>query len=622
MKKGVISFSVIFIILFFAISSPSMQVANKVVFTPNVKYPIPFVPAQILIMPKNSNCLNLIISLNEEYNATMKMVGRHLGIYRVDFSLPVERVAVERAHKNGDTELLRKYKEMAVNQVKEIVEVYEKSGYVEWAAPNHYVYIQYHPNDPYFVDAPGFPNTSNPDQFGLYRVEVNGGVDAMTGWDNTTGSPSILIGDTDSGLDLDDPDIDANVWTNTGEIPNNNIDDDGNGYVDDYHGYDFIGDWVGDLWGSPNEDPNPDVFYPDPACGNGVDDNLDGIPDAGVGHGTMTAGCADAVMDNNTGVTGACGHSQVVMARSINPEGGGTDETIAASIEYLTTVDVDIINCSLGSTMNLPATETAINNAYSSGIAIMCASGNSGDNTTMYPASMNNVLAVGSSNTSNQRALFSTYGSWLDVVAPGGEVDTWPPPSNIYEAIWTTYVASVADTSEGLTPGEAYIVGGVGTSFASPYAAGLGALIKNLNLGYSPDDIYNKIKNTAYDLPPAGFDQETGYGRVDFGNALAGIKEEAKRENDKAFLLSVSPNPSFSNVQIAFNAHIDNNLYIHIYDIKGRLIKTLKTRGNHQIIWDLRNGSGEKVGSGIYFLSVNYRGERQVMKIAILSRPR
>lgn len=619
MRKNMICFSVVFFLIFTVISASPIPVAQKIVFTHNISYPIPFVPAQILIMPKSSTSINSIISLNDKYNATMKTVGRNLGIYKVIFSLPVNRIEVEHAYKNNQTELLAQYKEMAINQVLDMVSIYEESGFVEWAAPNHYAHICYHPNDPYFVDASSFPNTSTPDQFGLYRVQVNGGVDAMTGWDYTTGSSSIIIGEVDSGLDLDGPDISDNVWTNQGEIPNNGLDDDGNGYVDDYHGYDFIGDWVGDLWGTPNEDPNPDVFFPDPACGNGIDDNLDGYIDIGVPHGTMTSGCADAVMDNNIGVTGACGHAQIVMARVANPEGGGTDETIAAGFDYLTTINVDVINCSMGGSFSMPATATAVTNAYNSGITIICASGNSGDNTTMYPASMSNVLAVGSSNTSNQRALFSTYGSWLDVMAPGGDVDTWPNPTAIQEGIWTTYVASVGDTAYGLTPGEAYISGGIGTSFASPYAAGLAALIKTLHPGYSPDNVYNQMINTAYDLPPAGFDQETGYGRVDFGTALTGITEEPNFQNNKKFILSVTPVPSSSALTISFNTHLKNNLNIQIYDIRGRLVNTLNSNGNQHIIWDLRNKNGEIVRNGIYFVSLNYGGEQQTKKITILS---
>ena len=617
MKKCSILLCIAFLALTCFINGSTIPIANKVIFTNNIHYPIPFVPAQMLIMPKNVESLNSISCLNEKYKATMRMVGRHLGIYRIDFPFPFDRTEVEKAYKNGNRELLNTYKEIAIKQVEDMVELYENSGYVKWAAPNHYAYIVYHPNDTYFVDAPGFPNSSAPDQFGLYRVEANGGVNAMIGWDNTTGSSSILIGDTDSGLDLDDPDIEANLWTNTGEIPNNSIDDDGNGYVDDVHGYDFIGDWIGDIWGTPNEDSDPDVYFPDPACGNGVDDNLDGAIDAGVAHGTMTAGCADAVMDNNTGVTGACGHSQIVMARSVNPEGGGTDETIASGFDYLTTIGVDIINCSLGATTNLPATATAVTNAYNSGIAVICASGNSGDNSTIYPASMDVVLAVGSSNTSNARALFSSYGTWLDVVAPGGEVDTWPNPTAIQEAIWTTYVASVGDTVYGFTPGEAYIAGGVGTSFASPYTAGLAALIKNLNPGYSPDDIYNKIKNTAYDLPPTGFDQETGYGRVDFGNALAGIEEEIAQENHNSFSLSIAPNPSFSTVEITFNHHIKGKLDINIYDIRGRHIKTLHAINSNKILWDLRNEEGRRVAAGIYFFSSKLNGKTICKKITL-----
>lgn len=612
--------SVCCIILLFALvqSVNAVPVAQNTMRPLMVSYPLPFVPAQILVKPADSDALQGIQQLNTEYNATMSMVGRTLGIYLVTFPLPVPREEAEAAYEAGLTETVEHYKQLAIDHVHSMVDAYEASGLVIWAAPNHYASIFYTPNDPYFRDATSFPNTT-PDQHGLWRTQPNGGCDARAGWDYTTGHSSIIIGNTDSGLNLDDPDIQGNLWTNTGEVPNNGIDDDGNGYVDDLHGYDFIGDWVGDLWGSPNEDPDPDVYYPDPACGNGIDDDLlDGVADAGVPHGTMTSGCAAAEMDNNVSVTGACGHARIVMARSINPEGGGTDATIAGGVDYLHTVGVDVINMSLGSTANMAATEAAIISAYNSGIAVICASGNSGDNTTMYPASMTQVLAVGSANTSNSRALFSTYGSWLDVMAPGGEVDTWPNPTQIQEAIWTTYVASVADTAYGMVPGAPYVAGGIGTSFACPHTVGLAAMVRYLNPSYTPTQVYNKLTSTAYDLPPAGFDQQTGYGRVDFGQALAGIEEESSKPVRGPFSFQVAPNPSYGPVVLTCNRSSCEAVTYTINDITGRHIATFTAEGNSPVSWNLLKSDRTNITSGIYFISARCGNEQGTRKVTIL----
>jgi hypothetical protein len=606
------------LILIIALSAETMPIANRDMQPLMVSYPIPFVPSQILIKPLDNVSLEGILTLNTHYGASMTMVGRSLGIYRLDFPLPATREEVEVAYEQGLADQLEHYRQLAMEHVYAMIAAYEASGLVEWAAPNHYASIFYTPNDPYFRDATSFPNTT-PDQHGLWRTQPNGGCDARTGWDYTTGNSSIIIGNTDSGLNLDDPDIQGNLWTNSGEVPNNNIDDDGNGYIDDVHGYDFVGDWVGDLWGTPNEDPDPDVYYPDPACGNGVDDDLlDGVADAGVGHGTMTSGCAAAEMDNSISGTGACGHAQIVMARGINPEGGGTDATIAGGIDYLTTVGVDVINLSLGSTSSMAATETAVINAYNSGIAVICASGNSGDNTTMYPASLTQALAVGSANTSNTRAYFSTYGTWLDVMAPGGEVDQWPNPTQIQEAIWATYVASVADTAQGLIPGNAYVAGGVGTSFACPHTVGLAAMIKYLNPSYSPTQIYNKLTSTAYDLPPAGFDQETGYGRVDFGQALAGIAEEIQEPVHSLFAIWVAPNPSRGHIVFSSNASPSAVVTFTINDMSGRHIATLTTEGARGMTWNLLDSAGQKVANGIYFVSARCGTEHTMEKVTIL----
>jgi hypothetical protein len=604
------------LLLLIAMNAAALPVAQRSMQPAMVSHPLPFVPAQILIQPVDGNALEGIYELNAQHDGTMTMVGRTLGIYRITFPLPASRAEVEAAYEEGLTDKLAHYKQLAIDHVHGMVALYEASGLVAWAAPNHYVSIFYTPNDPYFKDASSFPNNSEPDQHGLWRTQVNGGCDARVGWDYATGSSSVLIGDGDSGLDLDDPDIQANVWTNPGEIPGNGMDDDGNGYVDDVHGYDFIGDWIGDLWGTPNEDSDPDVYYPDPACGNGVDDNLDGYIDIGVPHGTMTSGCAGAVMDNSTGVTGACGHSPIVMARGINPEGGGTDETIASSIDYLRAAGADVINLSLGSSASLPATATAVTAAYNAGISVICASGNSGDNTTMYPASQPEALAVGSANTSNSRAYFSTYGSWLDVMAPGGETDAGM--TQIIEGIWTTYVASVGDTAYGLTPGEAYIASSVGTSFASPHCAGLVALIKALHPSYSPNQVYNLLTSTAYDLPPAGFDQETGYGRIDFGPALVGISEEPRKPVPTVFSFRAVPNPSCGPIVFESSGGPHAVVTFTINDITGRHIATLTSKGNSSVTWNLLSNGGTKVTSGIYFVTAHGGTEPVVKKVTIL----
>jgi hypothetical protein len=574
-----------------------------------VSYPLPFVPAEILIKPLDTDALEEIHELNSEYDGTMSMVGRTLGIYRVTFPLPAARAEVEAAYEAGLADKLEQYRQLAIDHVNGLVTLYESSGLVKWAAPNHYVSIFYTPNDPYFRDAASFPNTT-PDQHGLWRTQANGGCDARPGWDNTTGSTSIVIGDGDSGLNLDDPDIQGNVWTNTGEVPNNGVDDDGNGYVDDVHGYDFIGDWIGDLWGTPNEDGDPDVFYPDPACGNGEDDNLDGYIDIGVPHGTMTAGCAGAEMDNSTGVTGACGHSPIAMARCINPEGGGTDATIASGIDYLRTIGVDVINLSLGASQSLPSTAAAVTAAYNAGIPVICASGNSGDNTTMYPASMPEALAVGSANTSNSRAHFSTYGSWLDVMAPGGETDAGM--TQIIEGIWAPYVASVGDTANGLNPGDPYIASSVGTSFASPHCAGLVALIKALHPSYTPTEVYNLLTATAYDLPPSGFDQETGYGRIDFAPALAGISEEPHEPAQRPFSFHVSPNPAYGPLVLTCNAAFTKSVTYTINDISGRHIATLTAKAHTSVTLD------QLKTSGVYFIRARCGAAENVRKVTIL----
>ncbi|MFC1849003.1 S8 family serine peptidase [candidate division CSSED10-310 bacterium] len=403
-----------------------------------------------------------------------------------------------------------------------------KDPRVEYADLNVWFYLSYVPNDPWAIDDGNYTD-GNPDQFWLSRV------DAHNGWDYTTGDPDIVIAIIDSGVDLDHPDLAANIWTNPGEIPGNGIDDDGNGYVDDVHGYDFAGSAVGALFGDvDDEDSNPDVFYPDPSCGNGIDDNwLDGAADPGVGHGTHCAGLAAGVMDNGVGITGVSGHCSIMAVRVMNAEGSGQPGDIVAGIEYAVAAGADVISMSLGmarSWIGAPAgMEDACNLAYQNGIPVIAASGNGASdgssNGVSFPAAFASTFAVGSCNTLNQRSRFSDFGGAtgsytdVDVCAFGGEINA--AGDGIEEGIWSTYVVSVAGAGNGYNAGDSVYAGAVGTSMATPEVAGLAGLVKSMNPNLSAAQVYNYMRDGAVDIGAPGWDEETGYGKFNLELTLA-----------------------------------------------------------------------------------------------------
>lgn len=386
------------------------------------------------------------------------------------------------------------------------------------------------------------------DQWGLFQVEAEGG------WIDQLGSPDVVIAILDSGMDLDHDDLWAKTWTNPGEIPDNGIDDDGNGIVDDVHGADFSGDNDG----SPLDDPaaqdgNPDIsqggawvvdpsawpfgirFDGDAAVGDAVDNDMDGFIDLGVFHGTFVAGIAAAMTDNINpatgqfeGMAGACPGCKLMPVRMINAEGWAFASDAASAIYYAANMGANIINISWGASLSSTAPsmadefqvlDQAIDYAVSKGVIVVAAAGNSGTAGLHYPASKPNTIAVGSSNWLDQRSEFSSYAAsteTLDVVAPG-------------ELIWSTAVLSAYDALlydylglVGWEPGDDTYGSADGTSFSTPLVSGYVGLILSQNPGATLSQVRDVIRSNALDiLDPngageslVGYDPYSGFGRV------------------------------------------------------------------------------------------------------------
>ena len=280
-------------------------------------------------------------------------------------------------------------------------------------------------------------------------------------WDivrSESGTPRVVIAIVDGGGDWRHEDLRANVWTNEDEIPNNRIDDDRNGFIDDVHGINY-----------PNEDPNNN----DPT---GLVTNP-----LNAGHGTNSAGLAGAVTNNNTGIAGAAWNPQIMHINAGCPD---VDSFICYAYEgvvYAASNGADIINASWG---NL-ATETdikfynqSLDFATDMGSLIVGGAGNDAlslDIFRFYPARHPRVLSVGATQK-NSRSLaeFSNYGSIVDVFAPGKSVLT-TAPDNSYELVR-------------------------GTSFATPLVSGVAALVKTKHPDWTPDMVREHIRLTSANM--------------------------------------------------------------------------------------------------------------------------
>ena len=341
------------------------------------------------------------------------------------------------------------------------------------------------PDDPLFVD-----------QAWIWEL-----LEAPAAWAITQGQRSTVVAVLDGAVDLDHPDLVDSIWTNEDEIPNNGVDDDGNGFIDDIHGYDFIGRYrgPGDIVG---EDADPDASPGDSAVGDGIDQDSDGVPDGAVSHGTQVAGILAATGNNAFGLAGAAWNISIMPVRVTGPEGNGFFSSFVSALEYAVANGADIVNMSLEANALPNTVRETVSAAHEAGVIMVAAAGNSGFGVT-FPASLEDIIAVGATRGVDEpdlRALFSPISGEVEFVAPGDEIPTL--------------------AIEPIT-GLPIFGSGTGTSFSAPMVSGLIALIKSLRPTASLSDVRAFLRDGAVDLPDADTPRWDGFGRVNFRRSLA-----------------------------------------------------------------------------------------------------
>ena len=227
---------------------------------------------------------------------------------------------------------------------------------IEYAQPNYIYHICRTPNDPDF-----------PDQYAHQLIQME---DA---WEIETGSRDVIIAVIDTGVDVNHPDLKDNIWVNEDEIPDNDIDDDGNGYVDDVHGWNF-----------------------------GDDDNVvtpEGSSSSTVSHGTQVSGVIAAVGNNDEGVCGV-NWSSSIMALRMNLDFESAD--VAEALEYAAANGARVVNMSFGGDVFGPegdlVMKAGLDSAYEQGVLLVASAGNADTSRPLYPAAFANVMAVSSTN--------------------------------------------------------------------------------------------------------------------------------------------------------------------------------------------------------------------------------
>lgn len=415
----------------------------------------------------------------------------------------------------------------------------------------------------FLTEAPNDPRYRS--QWGLPKLE------AEKAWEITAGANNVIVAVIDSGVDWTHEDLGIgnddyeNIYLNPGEDawsnPNdpssgNGKDDDGNGLIDDWKGWDY----------EKNNNDSRDVYK----------------------HGTHVAGIVAGKTNNGIGISGIAGGlkgegCKIMPIQVANKAADIKVSIFDDAVIYAADNGADIIQLSL----NVPASQNpafgeALTYAYDKGVFIVCSSGN-GNKATEYPASHPKVFGVGATTNRDSRASFSSYGEQLDLAAPGdGIVST--RPNNAY----------ASDR---------------GTSFASPMVSGVAALLLSVNKSLSNKKIADILRTSAdkvggykYDWSSQkpGHSKELGYGRL---NAFKAVKEATLSMDSKSIIsFKVFPNPITNGAATIRLNKVYNKIDVVISDVLGKQVhKTSKRKTNEFDIFF-------KASAGIYFVSITTEG--------------
>ncbi|HUU75418.1 MAG TPA: S8 family serine peptidase, partial [Methanoregulaceae archaeon] len=365
--------------------------------------------------------------------------------------------------------------------VEEMIDEYQNDPSVEYAQPN---YILSLPSSPIELNRPSgeIPATDYPDdtyfplQWALSNSgqEVNGNIGTfgadigiLQAWDVTQGNKEVIIAVIDTGVDITHPDLMDNIWMNANEIPSNNLDDDNNGYIDDYQGFNFL-----EMSGDP------------------ADDN---------GHGTHCAGTIGASGNNGIGISGVTWNARVMPLKCLNAQGYGSTADAIDSIGYASMMGADIVSISWGCSEYDQALYEVISQSPA---LFVCAAGNSGQDNDVYPVypanyNCENIISVAATGQDDELAGFSNWGQYtVDIGAPGVNIISNCPA-------WK---------------GEPYIFMS-GTSMAAPFVAGVAGLIATEEPGISPQELKIRILSSV-DLIDSLHDKTVAGGRLNAANAF------------------------------------------------------------------------------------------------------
>jgi len=484
MKTKVIGIFIVILLIGTTITSVGMnnENLNKRVKIKSVKEFIDceYVPREFIVKFKEAPISSVAIDILNDKHDVISMERMFTDVENT----PLDNMYIIKVSKNAD--------------IVTIVNEYASLPNVEYAEPNYIIKSTLNPiksyndeldigglnhniipDDPYFSDQWLFQNT------GQYDGTPGADINALEAWDIETGKSEVIIAIIDAGVDYTHPDLMDNIWVNENEIPDNDIDDDNNSYVDDYYGFD-----------APTRDDDDTVL------------DL-------VGHGTFCAGIASAVTNNGLGIAGVCWNCKIMIIQPFNIYHYFLTGEFVESLKYAVDNGADILSMSFGMG-DMHATRSGYEYAYDKGAVMIASAGNynTSDTRGNFPAAYDYVMGVAATNQRDERCdeedwhipgRSSNYGEWVDVAAPG----------NNFIGIMPTYEV-LYNYKYGIDKNYAFINGG-GTSWSAPVVAGIAALLLSQDTTLSNDEVRRIIRAN---VDTYISDEYIGTGRVNAYKAL------------------------------------------------------------------------------------------------------
>ncbi|NME66446.1 S8 family serine peptidase [Flammeovirga aprica] len=324
-----------------------------------------------------------------------------------------------------------------------------------------------------------------------YHLDLVGAMEAWGKGKTIEGQRDVVLAIVDDGVLITHEDLVANIYINEGEIPNNGRDDDKNGYIDDYQGWDASGDTY------ENGDPDPNPPRSEASRFN-------------FSHGTHCAGIAGAVTNNSTGGASVTNNGVKILAVKATSDDTPDARAITHSTEalmYAIEMEADIVSMSYGGYGYSATIARMIKEATEEkGMLFVAAAGNDNVNLPSYPAGYDNVIAVANTTSNDVKSPSSQYGAWIDISAPGTDI-----------------ISTVAaDNGNPLGDYAPY----TGTSMSCPMVAGAAAFLKTQNINLTPDQLSAVLMGTSTDINPRNpnYQNALGAGRINMSAAMDALQ--------------------------------------------------------------------------------------------------